>query len=73
LLKNIESSGLQITDYRKRRPAQVAACFAEIFSLYEQGRVKPAAATAFPLPRGARRSPYGATARLPAALCCTDD
>jgi len=51
LLKNIEISGLQISDYRKRRPAQVAACFAEIFSFYEQGHVKPAAATAFPLAR----------------------
>ncbi len=37
--------------YRKRRPAQVAACFAEIFSLYEQGKVKPAAAIVFPLAR----------------------
>jgi NADPH2:quinone reductase len=51
LLKNIEISGLQISDYRRRRPAQVAACFAEIFSLYEQGKVKPAAVTAFPLAR----------------------
>ena len=49
LLKNIEISGLQISDYRKRRPAQVAACFAEIFSLYEAGKVRPAATTAFPL------------------------
>jgi NADPH2:quinone reductase len=51
LLKNIEISGLQISDYRKRRPAQVAARFAEVFRLYEQGKVKPAAATAFPLAR----------------------
>jgi NADPH:quinone reductase len=51
LLKNIEVSGLQISDYRRRRPAQVAACFAEIFSLYELGKVKPAAATIFPLAR----------------------
>ena len=51
LLKNIEISGLQIRDYRKRRPAQVAACFAEVFRLYEHGRVKPAAATTFPLAR----------------------
>jgi len=51
LLKNIEIGGLQISDYRKRRPAQVAACFAEIFSLYERGKVKPAAATVFPLAR----------------------
>jgi len=47
LLKNIEISGLQISDYRKRRPEQVAACFAEIFSLYQQGKLKPAPATIF--------------------------
>jgi NADPH:quinone reductase len=51
LLKNIEISGLQISDYRKRCPALVTACFAEIFSLYEEGTVKPAAAAAFPLAR----------------------
>jgi NADPH:quinone reductase len=51
LLKNIEISGLQISDYRKRRPEQVAACFAEIFSLYEQGKMKPAPVTLFPLER----------------------
>ena len=51
LLKNVEISGLQISDYRKRRPAQVAACFAEIFSLYEEGRIRPAKAIAFPLGR----------------------
>lgn len=51
LLKNIEVSGLQISDYRKRRPEQVAAAFAEIFTLYEQGRVRPAPATVFPLER----------------------
>ena len=50
-LKNIEISGLQISDYRGRRPVQVAACFAEIFSLYEQGKVRPAAAIVFPLAR----------------------
>jgi NADPH2:quinone reductase len=49
LLKNIEISGLQISDYRRRRPAQVAACFAEIFALYERGKIKPAAANVFPL------------------------
>ena len=51
LLKNIEISGLQISDYRKRRPAQVAACFAEIFRLYDKGKVKPAAVTVFALAR----------------------
>ena len=51
LVKNIEVSGLQISDYRKRRPAQVAACFSEIFDLYEQDRIRPAVATLFPLDR----------------------
>ena len=51
LLKNVEISGLQISDYRKRRPAQVAACFAEIFSLHEEGTIRPAKAIAFPLAR----------------------
>jgi NADPH:quinone reductase len=49
LLKNIEVSGLQVSDYRKRRPAQMAACFADIFELYEQGDIKPAATQVFPL------------------------
>jgi NADPH:quinone reductase len=51
LVKNIEVSGLQVSDYRKRRPAQVAACFAEIFELYEEHRIRPAATTLFPLDR----------------------
>jgi NADPH2:quinone reductase len=50
-LKNIEVSGLQVSDYRKRRPAQVAACYAEIFALYEQGKLQPNATTTFPLER----------------------
>jgi len=49
LLKNIEVSGLQISDYRKRRPARMAACFAEIFELYEGSRIEPAPAQVFPL------------------------
>jgi len=53
LLKNIEVSGLQVSDYRKRRPTQMAACFADIFELYEQGRIKPAPAEIFPLDRTA--------------------
>ena len=53
LLKNIEVSGLQVSDYRKRRPALVAACYAEIFELYEQDRIKPATANIFPLDQAA--------------------
>jgi NADPH2:quinone reductase len=51
LLKNIEISGLQISDYRKRRPAQVAAAFDEIFALFEQRKIRLDAATEFPLER----------------------
>jgi NADPH:quinone reductase len=51
LVKNIEVSGLQVSDYRKRRPAQMAACFAEIFEFYEQDRIKPATAQIYPLDR----------------------
>jgi NADPH2:quinone reductase len=51
LLKNIEVSGLQVSDYRKRRPAQMAECFAEIFAFYDEGTIKPAPATVFPLER----------------------
>ena len=53
LLKNIEVSGLQVSDYRKRRPARMRACFAEIFELYDEGRIKPAEAEVFPLDRTA--------------------
>ena len=49
LVKNHEVSGLQVSDYRKRRPVLVAACSAEIFELYREGRIKPAAAEVFPL------------------------
>jgi NADPH2:quinone reductase len=49
LLKNIEVIGLQVSDYRKRRPEQMAACYAEVFALYEQRRLQPGAAITFPL------------------------
>ncbi|MGH7054311.1 MAG: NADPH:quinone oxidoreductase family protein [Stellaceae bacterium] len=49
LLKNIEVSGLQISDYRRRRPAELATCYAELFGFYELGLIKPAPATLFPL------------------------
>jgi NADPH2:quinone reductase len=49
LLKNIEVSGLQISDYRRRMPGQMAACFAEIFTLYEAGKIRPAPITVLPI------------------------
>lgn len=49
LVKNIEVSGLQISDYRKRRPADVAACFADIFALHGAGKVRPMPMETMPL------------------------
>ena len=49
LVKNIEISGLQVSDYRKRRPEQVAQCYREVFELYEKGLLKPLPVTELPL------------------------
>jgi NADPH2:quinone reductase len=49
MVKNIEASGLQISDYRKKMPDLVAQCFAEIFAFYEAGKVRPAPYTTLPL------------------------
>jgi NADPH2:quinone reductase len=49
MLKNIEVSGLQISDYRKKMPDLAAQCFAEIFAFYEAGLIKPAPFTTLPL------------------------
>ena len=51
LLKNIEVSGLQISDYRKRAPAQVAACFAEIFAFFAAGKLALGPRQVLPLAR----------------------
>lgn len=49
LVKNIEVSGLQIGDYRKRRPDLTAACFEELFALYQEGRIRPLPTTTLPI------------------------
>lgn len=49
LLKNIEISGLQISDYRKRLPDLVSKAYQEIFGLYVQGKITPSTYTTFPL------------------------
>ena len=49
MLKNIEVSGLQVSDYRKRTPDDMAHCIREIFRLYEDGALRPAAVTQHPL------------------------
>jgi NADPH2:quinone reductase len=51
LLKNIEVSGLQITDYRKKRPTELKTAYAEIFGYVALGIVKPAPVNLFPLER----------------------
>jgi NADPH2:quinone reductase len=49
LLKNIETSGLQISDYRKRMPGLMRECFEDIFSLYVEGKIRPAPSTLYAL------------------------
>lgn len=49
LLKNIEISGLQISDYRRRMPELVDRGFREIFSLVERGRVSAPRHVSLPL------------------------
>jgi len=49
LVKNIELSGLQITDYRKRRPAELKTAYAEIFGYHALGLLRPAPAVPFAL------------------------
>jgi NADPH:quinone reductase len=51
LLKNIEVSGLQVSDYKKKTPAEVARCFAELFGLYEAGKLMPYVMAIYPLER----------------------
>jgi NADPH2:quinone reductase len=49
LVKNIEISGMQISDYRKRRPSDMQACFAEIYRLHGAGKLKPLPTKVYPL------------------------
>jgi NADPH:quinone reductase len=49
LVKNIEISGLQVSDYRKRTPDLMARCIREIFAMFEAGKLSPAATVTYPL------------------------
>jgi len=51
LVKNIEISGMQISDYRKRRPADMQAAFADIYAMHAAGKLKPLPTKVFPLER----------------------
>lgn len=49
LLKNIEISGIQISDYRKRMPGAVNDAFQDIFAMCEAGEIKPPSIRCFRL------------------------
>jgi NADPH2:quinone reductase len=49
MVKNMEVTGLQISDYRRRVPEQMAACFAELFALHVQGKLKPLPTKTYPI------------------------
>jgi NADPH2:quinone reductase len=49
MLKNIEVSGIQISDYRKRAPDLVRTCMTEIFDFLERGVVQAPAIEVMPL------------------------
>ena len=49
LLKNIEISGLQISDYRKRTPELMRRCYEQIFDFTVAGAITPPAYDARPL------------------------
>jgi NADPH2:quinone reductase len=52
-VKNIEVSGLQVSDYRKKTPDQMTACFSELFAFAEAGKLKPLVMATYPLERWA--------------------
>lgn len=49
LVKNIEVSGLQVSDYRKRMPGRMRDCFDDIFYLYKRGKIRPGPTTIYSL------------------------
>jgi NADPH2:quinone reductase len=49
LLKTIEVSGMQVSQYRDRAPDEVAKCFAELFALYEAGKIGAPPTAVLPL------------------------
>ena len=49
LLKNIEASGLQISDYRKRMPELVQKCFDDVFALFTADKLRPPPTSFYPL------------------------
>jgi NADPH:quinone reductase len=54
MVKNIQVSGLQVSDYRKRMPSRMKECFQEVFSLHEKGLLKAPRTSIRPLAEFAR-------------------
>ncbi len=53
LVKNIEVSGLQVSDYRKRRPEMMRQCYDELFGFWQSGALHKAPVEAYPLAEAA--------------------
>jgi NADPH2:quinone reductase len=51
LVKNIEISGMQVSDYRKKRPSDMQAAFADIYRLHGEGKLKPLPTKTYPIER----------------------
>jgi NADPH2:quinone reductase len=49
LVKNIEVSGLQVSDYRKKTPHWMADCMHEMFAMFEAGTLRPSPTITYPL------------------------
>ena len=49
MLKNIEISGIQISDYRRKAPGLLRQCYQEVFDYYVDGKIKIPASTTMPL------------------------
>ena len=72
LVKNIEVSGMQISDYRKRRPADMQAAFADIYAMHAAGKLKPLPTKAYPIEQfAAGACATSGTAKFAAAIVLT--
>jgi NADPH2:quinone reductase len=49
LLKNIEVSGIQVSDYRKYTTDLMTQCMNEIFTMFDAGKLKPSPTVTYPL------------------------
>ena len=73
LLKNIEVSGIQVSDYRKRTPDLMAKCIDEIFTLFEAGKLKPSSTATYPLAQFAQAMQDVANRRVRGRIVLVQD